>query len=215
MFRRPRFHGNGDDSHTPVRRSDSDRWGQVACRINCPRSNQPFCVALAKAHCYTWPLLSYSIDATIAARPLLPYTYDDYRTLSEDMSRRNELLHGDLYRVPAPTTRHQRISNNLNSLLRQQVKHCRLGEILYAPVDVILGHGDAREVAQPDLVFVAASRRDIVKLAWHRRTTRSRGRDPVVRHGRTRPGVQAQDVRAPWRARILDSRSRRANNRRV
>ena len=66
--------------------------------------------------------------------------------------------------VPAPTTRHQRISNNLNSLLRQQVKHYRLGEVLYAPVDVILGQGDAREVVQPDLVFVAATRREIVKL---------------------------------------------------
>ena len=99
-----------------------------------------------------------------AARPLLPYTYDDYCTLPEDMSRRYELLHGDLYMVPAPTTRHQQILNNLNSLIRQQAKSHQLGKVLFAPVDVILGQGDTREVVQPDLVFIAASRRDIVKL---------------------------------------------------
>lgn len=99
-----------------------------------------------------------------ATKPLLPYTYDDYRTLQEDMSRRYELLHGDFYMVPAPTTRHQLISSNLYSLLRRQIKQHRLGKILYSPVDVILGHGNAREVVQPDLVFVAASRSDIIKL---------------------------------------------------
>lgn len=99
-----------------------------------------------------------------ATKPLLPYTYEDYRTLPEDMSRRYELLHGDFYMVPAPTTRHQRISNNLNSLLRQQIKRQRLGEIFYSPVDVILGQGKAREVVQPDLVFVATSHADIIKL---------------------------------------------------
>lgn len=99
-----------------------------------------------------------------AARPLLPYTYDDYCTLPEDMSRRYELLHGDLYMVPAPTTRHQQISINLSLLLQRHVKSHRLGEILYSPVDVILGHGDAREVVQPDLLFVATGRLHIVKL---------------------------------------------------
>ena len=99
-----------------------------------------------------------------ATKPLLPYTYDDYRTLPEDMCRRYELLHGDLYTVPAPTTKHQQISINLSSLLRQYVKTHRLGKVLYSPVDVIFGQGDAREVVQPDLVFIAARNDDIVKL---------------------------------------------------
>jgi Uma2 family endonuclease len=99
-----------------------------------------------------------------ATKPLLPYTYDDYCTLPEDMSRRYELLHGDLYMVPAPTTRHQQISSNLYSALRSQIKRYQLGEIFYAPVDVILGQGDAREVVQPDLVYIAATRREMIKL---------------------------------------------------
>lgn len=99
-----------------------------------------------------------------ATRPRIPYTYDDYRTLPEDMSRRYELLHGDFYRVPAPTTRHQQILSNLNTLVREHVKSRQLGIVLFAPVDVILGQGYAREVVQPDLVFVAESRRAMVKL---------------------------------------------------
>lgn len=99
-----------------------------------------------------------------ATRPAIPYTYEDYRTLPEDMSRRYELLHGELYMVPAPTTRHQRIVRDLGFLLHAFVRDQGLGELFYAPVDVILGQGDAREVAQPDLVFITAARADIVKL---------------------------------------------------
>ncbi len=99
-----------------------------------------------------------------AARPRIPYTYDDYRTLPEDMSRRYELLHGDLYMVPAPTTQHQRISRRLLHILDQHINSKGLGEVFYSPVDVILGQGDAREVAQPDIVFIAAARHDIIKL---------------------------------------------------
>lgn len=43
-------------------------------------------------------------------------------------------------------------------------KEHRLGKLLCSPVDVILCIGDAREVVQPDLVYVASERREIVKL---------------------------------------------------
>lgn len=99
-----------------------------------------------------------------APKPRIPYTYDDYCTLPEDMSRRYELLHGDLYMVPAPTTRHQRISRMLLGIIDRHVSAKRSGEVFYSPVDVILGRADDREVAQPDLVFIAEARRDIVKL---------------------------------------------------
>ncbi len=38
----------------------------------------------------------------------------------------------------------------------------RLGEIFYAPVDVVLGEDDAREVVQPDLLFISYERCDII-----------------------------------------------------
>lgn len=43
-------------------------------------------------------------DVMTATRPRIPYIYEDYRTLPEDLSRRYELMAGDLYKVPAPTT---------------------------------------------------------------------------------------------------------------
>lgn len=99
-----------------------------------------------------------------ASRPRIPYTYEDYRTLPEDMSRRYELLHGELYMVPASTTRHQRISRRLVTILDRHVTDHGLGEVFDAPVDVILGDGKEREVAQPDILFIAQARREIIKL---------------------------------------------------
>lgn len=99
-----------------------------------------------------------------ASRPRIPYTYEDYRTLPEDMSRRYELLHGELYMVPAPTTRHQRISRRLETILDRHVSSLRLGEVFDAPVDVILGEGREREVTQPDMLFITQARREIIKL---------------------------------------------------
>jgi Uma2 family endonuclease len=100
----------------------------------------------------------------ITSEPRIPYTYEDYRTLPEDMSRRYELLHGELYMVPAPTTRHQRISRKLEAILDRHVTSQGLGEVFYAPLDVILGEGKECEVTQPDIVYIAHARRDIVKV---------------------------------------------------
>jgi len=99
----------------------------------------------------------------ITSEPRIPFTYEDYRTLPEDMSRRYELLHGELFMVPAPTTRHQRISRRLEIILDRHITHNSLGELFHAPIDVILGQGGEREVVQPDIIFIADSRRDIVK----------------------------------------------------
>lgn len=99
-----------------------------------------------------------------ASQSRIPYTYEDYRMLPEDMSRRYELLHGELYMVPAPTTRHQRISRKLETILDRHVTDHGLGEVFDAPVDVVLGRDNEREVAQPDILFVAHARRAIIKL---------------------------------------------------
>jgi Uma2 family endonuclease len=99
-----------------------------------------------------------------AAKPNIPFTYDDYQTLPEDMSRRYELLNGDLFLVPAPTTRHQRIARILFSIVNDQVCSNELGEVFFAPIDVILGVGEGREVVQPDIVFIAEARCAIIQI---------------------------------------------------
>ncbi|MBI2799883.1 MAG: Uma2 family endonuclease [Gammaproteobacteria bacterium] len=99
------------------------------------------------------------------SRPRIPFTYDDYKSLPESTERRYELLAGDLFMVPAPTTRHQRICQNIEYILVGYVRRTQRGQVLDAPVDVVLGTGTAREVVQPDILFVTAERAEIVTLA--------------------------------------------------
>ncbi len=86
-------------------------------------------------------------------------TYEDLHQLPED-GRRYEILEGELHVTPAPTTEHQRISRNLEFLLHEHIVRHDLGEVLDAPVDVIL---DRNTVVEPDLVFVARARLDIIR----------------------------------------------------
>lgn len=81
-------------------------------------------------------------------------TYRDYEALPAD-GRRYELHDGELSVTPAPGTRHQRISSALNSILKPHVVARGLGEVLYAPVDVILAD---TTIVQPDLVYLDTTR---------------------------------------------------------
>ena len=78
----------------------------------------------------------------------------DYEALPAD-GRRYELHDGELSVTPAPSPRHQRISRNLNRILDRHVTTHSLGEVLYAPIDCILGE---TTVVQPDLVFLEPGR---------------------------------------------------------
>ena len=60
---------------------------------------------------------------------------------------------------PAPTIKHQRISRHLYSSLDAFARSKGLGEVWYAPCDVVLSRHD---VAQPDLFFVSTARAHIV-----------------------------------------------------
>ncbi len=95
--------------------------------------------------------------------PHIRFTYEDYKSLPESMEKRYELLDGDLMMVPAPTTRHQFISRNLEFILHGFVRAHGLGSVLYSPVDVVFGEDAAREVAQPDIVFISRARASIIK----------------------------------------------------
>jgi len=77
-------------------------------------------------------------------------TYDDYAVLPNDRNR-YEILEGDLIVTPSPTTNHQRVSRNLGFILFSHIKKNSSGELLYAPMDVIL---DESTVVQPDIIFI-------------------------------------------------------------
>lgn len=94
--------------------------------------------------------------------PHVRFTYDDYKSLPESMDKRYELLDGDIKMVPAPTTRHQQITWGLGSLLKSFVRKHELGLFMGAPLDVVFGKDQEREVVQPDLVFISRGRKHIV-----------------------------------------------------
>lgn len=54
--------------------------------------------------------------------------------------------------VPAPSVAHQQYSRNLEFILWEFVKTRKIGEILDAPIDIIL---DEHHVVQPDIVFIS------------------------------------------------------------
>jgi len=89
----------------------------------------------------------------------LKLTYQDYVLLPDD-GKRYEILDGDLYVTPSPTARHQRISLNLVLVLARHVQTHMLGEVIAAPLDVILAEDS---IAQPDILFISNERLPIVR----------------------------------------------------
>lgn len=96
------------------------------------------------------------------SRHPIPYTYEDYKSLTESSDQRYELIDGDLYMTPSPSVRHQTVSMKLASLLQQHIGATRCGRVLSAPLDVALGTGEQRCVVQPDILFVSNDRAGIV-----------------------------------------------------
>ncbi len=77
------------------------------------------------------------------------FTYAEYCTWDDD--QRWELIDGVPYNMtPAPTTRHQRISGSIFSLLSGYLRG-KVCTPFYAPTDVVF---DEHNVVQPDLLVV-------------------------------------------------------------
>src|SRR5262249_8537059 len=72
-----------------------------------------------------------------------------------------ELAYGVLRVAESPVVRHQRVVRDLTILLTAFTRERGLGEVLPAPMDVVL-HRDRHLVVQPDVLFVAAERQAIV-----------------------------------------------------
>ncbi|MDA1347365.1 MAG: Uma2 family endonuclease [Chloroflexi bacterium] len=87
----------------------------------------------------------------------LKFTCRDYLLLPE--GDRRELLEGDFYVVPGPSFRHQTISRNLGRLLWEFVRRNGLGQVVWAPFDVVLS---PESVVQPDILFVSNDRCEII-----------------------------------------------------
>ena len=85
-------------------------------------------------------------------------TYDDYAAMPDD-GLRYEILDGALSVSPTPTFRHQLILARLLGVLRAHVIAHDLGEVVPAPVTVVLAD---TSVVEPDIVYLAKDRLGLV-----------------------------------------------------
>lgn len=86
------------------------------------------------------------------------FTYEDYLLFPDD-GRRHELIDGEHYMTPAPSTAHQRLVVRFSIALGTFLDRRKGGQLFVAPTDVVLSDLD---VVQPDLVFVSAVRTSII-----------------------------------------------------
>jgi Uma2 family endonuclease len=85
-------------------------------------------------------------------------TYEDLRKMPDD-GKRYELIDGEVFMMPTPTTSHQRTLGNLLFALGSLADERDLGEVFVAPTDVVFGE---RTAVQPDLLFIRKDRLSIV-----------------------------------------------------
>src|SRR5260370_1543551 len=79
--------------------------------------------------------------------------------LPED-GKRHELIDGEHFVSATPTLRHQVVSGNAFVAIRLFVRPRNLGEVFYAPLDVLLSDHD---LVEPDIVYVSRERFAIIE----------------------------------------------------
>jgi Uma2 family endonuclease len=95
----------------------------------------------------------------VAVRKL---TWEDIKDLPESHGR-TEIVDGELIMSPTAGSRHQQICSALGAELFPHVREKCLGVLFSSPTHVILAEHTHYE---PDLCFVAAQRRSIIKEAY-------------------------------------------------
>jgi Uma2 family endonuclease len=88
----------------------------------------------------------------VLEKPKKDWTYEDYLALNDDTVF--EIINGKAFMSPAPELFHQRWARKIFLAVERHVAARKLGEVFFAPVDVVL---DEKNVVQPDLVFVSTA----------------------------------------------------------
>jgi Uma2 family endonuclease len=83
-------------------------------------------------------------------------TYADLLAMPAD-GKRHELIAGEHYVTPSPTLRHQLVLGHLYRDLSAFVEANGLGQVFFAPLDVVFSDFD---VVEPDLLFVGRKRQE-------------------------------------------------------
>jgi Uma2 family endonuclease len=81
-------------------------------------------------------------------------TYDDF-VLFPDDGLRHELIDGEHYVTPSPNAKHQRVLANLHLLIGLWLRAHPIGQVFFAPFDVVFSRFD---VVEPDLLYMSKER---------------------------------------------------------
>jgi Uma2 family endonuclease len=81
-------------------------------------------------------------------------TYDDFLLFPDD-GLRHELIDGEHYVTPSPNMNHQRVSGRLHLVIGNYLRANPIGELFYAPFDVVFSRFD---VVEPDLLYLSNAR---------------------------------------------------------
>jgi Uma2 family endonuclease len=90
-------------------------------------------------------------------------TYDDF-VLFPDDGKRHEIIDGEHYVTPSPNTRHQQISGRLHLMIGSWLEEHPLGQVFYAPYDVVISRFD---IVEPDLLYFSNTRAREVLTVLH------------------------------------------------
>jgi Uma2 family endonuclease len=89
-------------------------------------------------------------------------TYDDLVAMPDD-GLRHEIIDGVHFVTPSPNLRHQELLGRLYLAIGLWLReHPGAGRVFFAPLDVLFSRYD---VVEPDLLFVAADRQDVLTAA--------------------------------------------------
>jgi Uma2 family endonuclease len=92
-----------------------------------------------------------------------PLDYAAYLRTPE-IRRRYDIVDGVIHFMsPSPNLDHQRAQREILVLLDRHVKRYHLGEVVGAPLDIIISKGPLR-TRQPDVMFISNERRDVARV---------------------------------------------------
>src|SRR5438094_4241231 len=103
-----------------------------------------------------------TLEPTVAVPPKRLYTYDELVAEFPESNQPCELWDGELIVSPSPSFDHQKIVLNFYRRLHDWVSQRKLGEVVTAPIDMVLS---PHRAVQPDVAFIAHDRLGIIQKA--------------------------------------------------
>jgi Uma2 family endonuclease len=94
----------------------------------------------------------------MSLKSLHKLSYREYQHFPDD-GKRHEIIDGDHFMSPAPSTKHQTVSRHLQFQLYAQLELTSRGKVFDAPTDVELSEHD---IVQPDLLVIMKENQRII-----------------------------------------------------